>query len=612
MRESRFFNLSLLLAVVLVLLSLLLPWWSAQRTLSHWQQQIHQQLPSLLSQATDPLPSLPGLTVLTQGQPPADQSHAWWFGKLSEIQQLNLEPTPAFYVLDTQAATEQWLSVSLPLGIASLLLCGGMYYRIRTQTRARQKYLINLLNNPDKNGVAQGDTLAQAIIEQLQHHRQRQDNLQRELDEALQQSQRDNLTTLGNRYAFRRDLTLLLANENRLATATLMLLRASALQDINNRHGFQAGDQYLQDISRLIRKAIQSRMGAHAYRINGSDIAVLMPGQCEPHAKSLGAELQQELYHYQDVHELDCAAYIGFTQLLPGQSPESILIRADSALAQAQSGEPNGWRMVLKNSDDEDLGENQWRQRLQSMLDDDRIRLVVQPARLLKPSLPGYNEIFTHFPNDNGGVYPASTVFAMLQRLGMSMLFEQKIIEMILRKIAVNELPAQRWAINLTPASLQQSSFLIWLERVLLRNPNVTASLVFELDEHVLEHQLTNGKRLFDMIRRTGARSAISKFGHGYGSFRLLKDIKPDYVKLDPELVRHLLDDSANQQFVRMIIDLAQRLGCHVVAEGVETDEQKRLLETMYIDGIQGYLISKPVPLADFKGLTLTSASTGS
>lgn len=598
MRGSRSFSQALLcVALILMLLSVLLPWWSARSSLVLQQQQLNQQLPALLNELPAQ-PRLPGISAFSRDAPPLLADQAWWFGELAQPQQLGL--APVFYTLDTGTATRQWLSVSAPLALLSLILCVALQFRLHRVQRARQQYLLTLMQQPEQTDNSLSDALAQEIMALHRRHQQQQQALQQKLEEAQLQSQRDSLTTLGNRYAFRRDLTHLLANENRLATATLMMVRATALQDINSRHGFQAGDQYLQNIARLIRKVIQSRIGAHAYRISGSDIAVLIPGQCDPLASALGSELQQELYHYQHIHELDCVAYIGFTQLLPGQSPESILIRADSALAQAQSGEPNGWRIVMKNSDDEDLGESQWRQRLQSMLDGDQILLMIQPARLLKPSLPGYNEIFTHFPNENGGVYPASTVFAMLQRLGMSMLFEQKIIEMILQQVALHDLPGQRWAINLTPASLQQSSFLIWLERVLMRNSNVTASLVFELDEHVLEHQLSHGKRLIEMLRRSGARSAISKFGHGYGSFRLLKDIKPDYVKLDPELVRHLEDDSANQQFVRMIIDLAQRLGCHVVAEGVETEDQKRLLETMYIDGVQGYLVSKPLPLAEF------------
>src|SRR5699024_12136734 len=90
----------------------------------------------------------------------------------------------------------------------------------------------------------------------------------------------------------------------------------------------------------------------------------------------------------------------------------------------------------------------------------------------------------------------------------------------------------------------------------------------------------------------------------GYGSFRLLKELKPDYVKLEGELLRDLQFDSSSQQFLRMIIDLAQRLGSCVIAEGVETHEQKQLLESMHINGIQGYLIGHASPLAEFTTLS--------
>ncbi|PSJ38170.1 GGDEF domain-containing protein [Zobellella taiwanensis] len=606
MRETRPFSQALLLAAfICLLLGVLLPWWSAYRTLAEQQLQLHRQLPALLA-ADRPQAELPGVAEWSRERPLDSTTPAWWFGKAAAGQQLMLEQTPVFYRLDSRPATRLWLMSSVPLTLVNLLLFTGLYRRWRRESREREQYFQTLLLDPEQGQLGGRDPVEQGIIGLHQRYREQLDELQRQLSEAHQQSHQDSLTALGNRYAFRRDLTLMLTDENKLATATLMIVRASSLQNINSRLGFQAGDQYLQDIARLVRKVIQPQLGARAYRISGTDIAVLAKGQCEPLAQSLGTQLQQALHHYQHVHELDCAAYIGFTQLLPGQSPETVLIRADSALAQAQGGEPNGWRMVLRHNDDEDMGESQWRQRLQSMLEQDGIQLMVQPARLLKPAMPGYNEIFSHFPNGKGGSYPATTVFAMLQRLDMSMLFEQKIIETTLRQIASRDMPAQRWAINLTPASLQQNSFLIWLERVLLRDVNITSCLVFELDEHVLEHQLVAGKRLLDMIRRCGARSAVSKFGHGYGSFRLLKELKPDYIKLDAQLVRHLEDDSANQQFVRMIIDLAQRLGCHVVAEGVETDAQKQLLETMYIDGIQGYLISKPLPLAEFKGLALS------
>lgn len=604
MREQTPFGQALLLSgFIMLLLSILVPWWASYSTLQHQAQTISSQL-TTTSSSESATAVLAGLINTTSDQPLTDHASAWWFGQLGANQQYAQGDTLLLYRLDTKAASQQWLWVTLPLVMANLLVFLMLYRRWRQTYNAEHAHLHNIILDPAAHKIRHTHPIADAIASLHQEHDQQLSVMKQELHTAQQQSFQDSLTLLGNRFAFRRDLALMLNDDNQLASATLMIVRASSLQSINIQQGFQAGDQYLQDIVQIVRKVIQSEIGAHGYRISGTDIAVLFKGQCEPLAPRLGDRLQQELYHYQHIHELNCAAYLGFTQLLPGQSAEQVLTRADLALAQAQGEKPNSWSMLLKQDEDESMGESQWRQRLQSMLDDNQVLLLVQPAQIYKTDMQGYNEIYTRFPNPNGGTYPASTVFAMLQRLNMSMLFEQKIIEVILAQIKQSSLTGQRWAINLTPASLQQSSFLIWLERILLRDRNITSKLVFELDEQVLQHQLDASKRLLDVIRRTGARYAVSRFGHGYGSFRLLKEIKPDYVKLEGQLVRQLHQDHTTQQFVRMIVDLAQRLGCRVIAEGVETMEQKQLLESMHIDGIQGYLIAKPSDFANFKALS--------
>jgi RNase E specificity factor CsrD len=137
----------------------------------------------------------------------------------------------------------------------------------------------------------------------------------------------------------------------------------------------------------------------------------------------------------------------------------------------------------------------------------------------------------------------------------------------------------------------------VWLERLLSRDPNVAALLTFEMQEELLDCNLVASKRVFDMLRRTGTRSAISNFGKGIGSFGLLRTLKPDFVKIDSSLINNIELDSANQQFIRMIIDVAHRMDCRVIAEGVEHLAQKQILETMHIDGIQGFLIARPSEL---------------
>ena len=132
-----------------------------------------------------------------------------------------------------------------------------------------------------------------------------------------------------------------------------------------------------------------------------------------------------------------------------------------------------------------------------------------------------------------------------------------------------------------------------------MKVPDVAANLVFEISEDLLECNLVASIRLFDMLRRVGSRTSISRFGKGLSSFRLYRELKPDFIKLDPSLVDDLDRDHTSQQFIRMIVEISHRLGCTVIAEGVEEFNQKRTLESMYIDAVQGYLIAKPAPIEE-------------
>ena len=171
-------------------------------------------------------------------------------------------------------------------------------------------------------------------------------------------------------------------------------------------------------------------------------------------------------------------------------------------------------------------------------------------------------------------------------------------IEGALRQKKRNPEQAARWGMNLSANALFDTSFMNWLEQLLIREQETAPGFVFEIDEEILECHLPASIRMFEMLRRVGSRSCISKFGRGLGSFRLYRELRPDYIKLDSDLTDTLQHDGASQQFIRMIVEVSHRLGCVVVAEGVETIAQKQLLETLFIDAIQGYLIARPSPLA--------------
>nr|WP_231556941.1 GGDEF domain-containing protein [Aeromonas sp. L_1B5_3] len=434
----------------------------------------------------------------------------------------------------------------------------------------------------------------QQLLEQFESAEQ---HVHRQLTELSNLATTDELTQLLNRHAFRRDMTELLQRDQDTQTATLVLVRATELGKINAQRGFQSGDAYIKDMAALIKRVVSRFPGNQVYRISGADFAVLVQPAANIPPHLLGQDLKIAFDHYQEQHELESTGYSGLTKLSSGQKIEAVLARADLALARAQTETINGWAIQQDDNVSDMQGQQHWRDVLTEVLAQERLGFTYQPIQPLHRSMPAYNEIYTRFAGSDGTALPTDTLFAMAQRLDMVMRLEQLVITHIMRQYRAFGSNQSRWGINLSSNLLQNSAFLIWLDRQLLKDPNTSANLVFELDEEHLERNLTGAKRVFELLRRNGSRSAIANFGKGIGSFTLFRELKPDYIKLDPALITGLEQDQTNQQFVRMIVDVSHRMGCQVIAEGVEQLGQKQLLQGMYVDGLQGYLIARPQPL---------------
>jgi RNase E specificity factor CsrD len=408
----------------------------------------------------------------------------------------------------------------------------------------------------------------------------------------------DPLTGLLNRSSFRQDLTEILNDEEQASFSLVAVIRATELDTINQQRGYVMGDKYLLDVANLITKSAKKLANARIYRLAGSDFAVLLKVGNSNQATVLGNELKMLFDQYQQENDLESVAYSGLTLLRPGQEPDQILSRSDLALAKAQTNVTNGWYFQEKDSESYLQGESHWKQVIADVIARKAILLMQQPIQSMNISIRSYTEIFARFVGENEQIMPTETLLAMAQRHDLLIRLEQQIIELIMQKYLLQNNVNQRWGINLSANALMNNAFLIWLERQLLRDSNVAANLVFEVNEDLLDCNLAASIRLFEMLRRVGSRSSISKFGKGLGSFRLYRELKPDYIKLDPSLINVLERDNTSQQFIRMIVEVSHRLGCVVIAEGVENIAQKQLLETMYIDAIQGYLIARPTPLS--------------
>ena len=491
------------------------------------------------------------------------------------------------------ALVKQVLLVVYCIVILLALSINILYYRL---FKTIEKNLIKEIAEEN-----QGSTPFSKVSEQLHEqkrlfHRALQ-NQEKQILQLAHQVNMDNLTGLNNRHAFRKELTDILGDDEIQQHAILSIIRASELNTINSQRGFQHGDEYIVSIANLISKVTERHNATSLYRISGSDFALISREMSISDAQVIAKKLKVQFDQYQALNKLDSIAYNGMSSIISGQLPEQVLARTDMALAKAQTEGVNNWAFEQHDADDSQFGQQHWRIIIEDIINKRALMLLHQPIQAIHRNMKGYQEIFTRFIGENNSMIPTDTVFAMAQRVDLSVKLEQLILETVVSQCRHKTDGSARWGVNITSAAIQNSSFIVWLERLLLRESNIAASLIFEMQEVVLDSNLVASKRVFDMLKRTGSRSAICNFGKGIGSFRLFKELKPDFVKIDASLVSNIERDSANQQFVRMIIDVAHRMDCRVIAEGIEHLEQKQILENMYIDGVQGFLIARPSPL---------------
>lgn len=484
------------------------------------------------------------------------------------------------------------LFVVLALFLA-MISCNLIYFRLFKKIESS---LVDEIANDEHEATPFARVSAELVEQKRLFHKALQEQ-ENKIVLLARQVNMDNLTGLNNRHAFRKELTEYLSSGDEQKPAILSIIRLFELSTINERRGFQQGDEYIINVARMITQVTEKYKDIHISRIGGSDFGLIAHGMTSAAAQHLSQELKAKFDEYQSYNHLDSVAFNGMTSICPGQPPEQVLARADIALAKAQTEGVNAWAFQENDTEESLFGQQHWKVVIEELIEKRSLMLLHQPIQAIHRNMKGYEEIFTRFIGSNKNIIPTDTVFAMAQRTEQIVKLEQVIIEKMVAQCRHRSDHTTRWGLNISASAVQNSSFIVWLERLLLREPDIAGTLIFEVQENLLETNLTSSKRLFEMLKRVGSRSAICNFGRGIGSFRLFKELTPDFVKIDASLISNIQRDSANQQFVRMIIDVAHRMDCKVIAEGIEHVEQKQILEAMYVDGVQGYLVARPAPL---------------
>ena len=390
--------------------------------------------------------------------------------------------------------------------------------------------------------------------------------------------------------------------DSRSDFGVLSITRCSELQTINQIHGYHEGDSYIRDVADIMKHAISRYKGAQVFRLNSSDFATLIPNVTLKSAEDFAKDLTGKFNEYQQASDLDSVGYTGLVYFDNDKPLGELLALADTGISVAQTQHVNAWfaqtdSSILENSS-ASYGNQNWRQEIDSVIENQRINLLVQPIKPSSPNNRVYGEVLARFLNSSDDILPTASFFAMAEKLDKIVAVDRMIIEAAIKEIADKNMQDHFFGINVSARSINDGHFLIWLERRLLRDSAIASKLIFEITEYGLQQNIKTSKNFIDMIHRVGARITVERFGVGLTSFKFFRDLKPDFIKMDSTYTRDIDEDKNNQYFLRLMVDLAHRLSISVLAESVESQEEKFMLEKLFIDGCQGFYIGKPKSLS--------------
>lgn len=419
----------------------------------------------------------------------------------------------------------------------------------------------------------------------------------------------DALTDLPNRYLFLDRLTVALAHavrhENTLAVLFLDLDR---FKDVNDTLGHAAGDQLLQEVGRRITTCIREE--DTVARMGGDEFTILLPDIQIEDAKDVAQRILNVFSrpYVLDGQELYISSSIGialaFDKLLDAQT---ILRHADLAMYKAKENGKNRYWIYETNMSIQAQNRLTLEQRLRKALERDEFVLYYQPqVDVTKGKLLGM-EALIRWKHPEEGLIPPMKFIPIAEETGLIL----PIGEWVLRKAIAQNVtwqkagfPPLRIAVNLSARQFEQENLVEQISKILLEEGMEGRWLELEITESVAMQDIELTSRVLDHLKTLGIHIAIDDFGVGYSSLSYLKRFPIDTLKVDQSFINDSLSqNSENCVIVSSILELARDLNYSAIAEGVETEAQFEFLKNKACDGIQGYLISRPLPAREMTNL---------
>jgi diguanylate cyclase (GGDEF)-like protein len=397
----------------------------------------------------------------------------------------------------------------------------------------------------------------------------------------------DPVTGLANRELFMNKFQSTLGREEAPYIGAFILLRLSALDEINRQIGHGATNQLLQRIAAILADVCAQHSDSVAARLNGSDFALLVPG--EENIPALAATLAQTLLQPLQANWPGLRAYfhLGAIAYHRGDKLGATLAAADQVLATAEAKGANTWYAAPADRHPQTRSAEAWYSVLNSVLAKQRLKLAFFPVVSIQGQGQAlHQEGFVRLQAEHDDSWMVAGDFMpMAVRHKLTATLDLAVIEYALA--ALQTTPGNI-AINFCAETITDWGFRNQLTRLLDSHPTLCARLCVEVTEYDALRELAAFRDLARTLKQYGCTIGIDHAGQQLNQWPQIADLGLDYLKVDYGFIRGAQQAPGDREFLGGLCKMAHAMGIQVIAEGVQEKAELEALPSLGFDGATG------------------------
>jgi diguanylate cyclase (GGDEF)-like protein/PAS domain S-box-containing protein len=432
----------------------------------------------------------------------------------------------------------------------------------------------------------------------------------------------DHLTGLLNRQGFETAIEDAIAAADReKSELACLFIDLDRFKWINDNLGHAAGDDVLRHAVSVIREEIGP--ADIVSRLGGDEFAILLNGKpavdtAMETADRISHAIERKVEIAGSVVQL--SASIGVA-LYPQHAPNAseLLQKSDLAMYARKKAGKNGTRLFDPALANEARDRAFMEKNIEAGLREDWFDAFLQPIHSLKTGRIAGFEALMRLVHPIEGIIAPGGIIKIAEETGSIVRIGERIFEKAVSRLKsfshIPELADVYVSVNISPLQFEPA-LLDRMAATLLKWGIHPSRIVVEITEAVLMHNDPVIHQVLEAMTSAGFRIALDDFGTGYSSLSYLNRFQVDIVKIDQSFVRSMTgDDETASRKSRMLVEgintISHQMGCVVVAEGVETEEQRDKLRAIGVDAGQGYLFSRPVPATEIVARFADMAAEG-